>query len=123
MMTTNKAACIVFSADDLPPKEFNHTRPLYISVICLGYRVSSVQLDNDSLLNICPLSIIVVLGFAPLDFGPSIQTMSAYDNTQKEVMGTLTIDLLIDSTILSILFQVLRIFASFNLLLGRLWIH
>ena len=38
-------------------------------------------------------------------------------------MGTLTIDLLIDPTIFSILFQVLRIPAFFNLLLGRPWIH
>ena len=38
-------------------------------------------------------------------------------------MGTLTIDLLIRLTIFSILFQVLRIPTSFNLLLGRPWIH
>ena len=38
-------------------------------------------------------------------------------------MGTLTIDLLIGPTTFSILFQVLRIPASFNLLLGRPWIH
>ena len=38
-------------------------------------------------------------------------------------MGTLTIDFLIKLTIFSILFQVLRIPTSFNLLLGRPWIH
>ena len=38
-------------------------------------------------------------------------------------MSTLTIDLLISPTIFSILFQVLRIPASFNLLLGQPWIH
>ena len=38
-------------------------------------------------------------------------------------MGTLVIDLQIGPAIFSTLFQVLRILASFNLLLGRPWIH
>ena len=80
-------------------------------------------MDNGSALNVCPLATAIALGFAPSDFGPSTQTVRAYDSTQREVMGTLTIDLLIGPTTFSILFQVLRIPASFNLLLGRPWIH
>ena len=118
LMTVDSATCIVFSADDLPLEGSDHTRPLYISVVCSSHRVSSVLLDNDSTLNICPLATVVTLGFAPSDFGPSTQIVRAYDNTQREVMGTLTIDLLIGPTTFSILFQVLRIPASFNLLLG-----
>ena len=98
MMTTDRATCIVFSADDLPLKGSDHTRPFYIIVVCSGHRVPSILLDNGSTLNVCPL---------------------AYDSTQREVMGTLTIDVLIGSTTFSILFQVLRIPASFNLLLGQ----
>ena len=123
MMTVDRATCIVFSVDDLPPEGFDHTRPLYITVVCSGHRVSSVLLDNGSALNVCPLATAIALGFAPSDFGPSTQTVRAYDSTQREVMGTLTIDLLIGPTTFSILFQVLRILASFNLLLGRPWIH
>ncbi|KAL6338540.1 hypothetical protein AAG906_020646 [Vitis piasezkii] len=113
MMTADRATCIVFSADDLPPEGSDHNCPLYITVVCSGHRVSSVLLDNGSALNVCPLATAIALGFAPSDFGPSTQT----------VMGTLTIDLLIGPTTFSILFQVLRIPASFNLLLGRPWIH
>ena len=109
--------------DDLPLEGSDHTRPLYITVDCSGHRVSSVLLDNGSAVNVCPLATAIALGFAPSDFGPSTQTMRAYDSTQREVMGTLTIDLLINSTIFSILFQVLRIPTSFNLLLGQPWIH
>ncbi|RVW25048.1 Transposon Tf2-2 polyprotein [Vitis vinifera] len=123
MMTADRATCIVFSADDLPPEGSDHTRPLYITVVCSGHRVPSVLLDNGSALNVFPLATAIALGFAPSDFGPSTQTVRAYDSTQREVMGTLTIDLLIGPTIFSILFQVLRIPASFNLLLGRPWIH
>ncbi|KAL6334405.1 hypothetical protein AAG906_014983 [Vitis piasezkii] len=75
-------------------------------VVCSSHRVSSILLDNDSALNVCPLATVVALGFAPSDFGPSTQIVRAYNNTQREVIGTLTIDLLIGSTTFSILFQI-----------------
>ncbi|RVW60418.1 Transposon Ty3-I Gag-Pol polyprotein [Vitis vinifera] len=62
----------------------------------------SVLLDNSSTLNVCPLATAIALGYAPSDFGPSTQTVRAYDSTRREV---------------------LRIPTSFNLLLGRPWIH
>ncbi|RVW17920.1 hypothetical protein CK203_115119 [Vitis vinifera] len=95
MMTAGRATCIVFSDDDLPPDA----------------------------LNVCPLATAIALGFAPSDFGPSTQTVRAYDSTKREVMGTLMIDLQIGPATFSTLFQVLRIPTSFNLLLGRPWIH
>ena len=80
-------------------------------------------MDNGSALNVCPLATAIALGFAPSDFGPSTQTVRAYDNTKREVMGTLVIDLWISLATFFTLFQVLRIPTSFNLLLGRPWIH
>ena len=88
MMTTSRATCIVFSDDDLSPEGSDHTRSLYISVGCSGHRVSSVLLDNGSILNICPLVTAIALGYMPSNFGPSTQTVRAYDSTKREVMGT-----------------------------------
>ena len=34
ILTVDKATCIVFSDDDLPPEGSGHIRPLYISVAC-----------------------------------------------------------------------------------------
>ena len=122
-LTADRATCIVFSDDDLPPEGSDHVRPLFIDVACSGCRVLSVLLDNGSTLNVCPLVIAIALGFSPSDFGPSIQTVRAYDETQRTVMGTLTTHVMISPVRYSILFQVLRIQSSFNLLLGRPWIH
>ncbi|RVW56732.1 hypothetical protein CK203_095701 [Vitis vinifera] len=97
--------------------------PLYISIGYLGHRVLSVILDNGSALNICPLATTIALGYASSDFGPFTQTVKAYDNTKREVIGTLEIELLIGLTIFPTMFQVLRIPTSFNLLLGRPYIH
>ena len=123
MLTTGRASCIVFCEDDLPPEGLDHTRPLHISVGCLGRRVPSVLLDNGSALNVCPLATAIALGYGPIDFEPSTQTVRAYDSTRREVMGTLTLELMIGPIIFQVLFQVLRIPVSFNLLLGRPWIH
>nr|CAN65407.1 hypothetical protein VITISV_033339 [Vitis vinifera] len=79
--------------------------------------------DNGSALNVCLLSTAITLGYGPSDFRSSTQTVRAYDNTRREVMGTLEIEPMIGPTTFVTVFQVLRIPTSFNLLLGRPWIH
>ncbi|KAL6323718.1 hypothetical protein AAG906_002186 [Vitis piasezkii] len=86
-LKADRATCIVFSDDDLPPEGSDHVRPLFIDVACLGRRVSYVLLDNGSTLNVCPLVTTIALGFSPSDFGSSTQTVRAYDGTQRTVMG------------------------------------
>ena len=81
----------MFSDDDLPLDGLDHVCPLYITVGCSGHRVPSVLLDNGSALNVYPLATAIALGFAPSNFGPSTQTVRAYDSTKREVMGTLMI--------------------------------
>ncbi|RVW64085.1 hypothetical protein CK203_051100 [Vitis vinifera] len=58
-----------------------------------------------------------------LDNGSALNTVRAYDGTQRTVMGTLSTHVMIGPVSYSIVFQVLRIQSSFNLLLGRPWIH
>ena len=123
MLTTEKATCIVFFADDLPLEGSDHIRPFYNMVGCSGCHVSSVLLDNDSALNVCLLDTTIALEFRPYDFTPSTKTIRAYDSTRREVLGTLTLVLLIGSVTFPTLFQVLRIPTSFDLLLGQPWTH
>ena len=122
-LTADRATCITFSNNDLPPEGLSHVRPLFIDVACSGRRVPSVLLDNGSALNVCPLVTAIALGFSPSDFGPSTQIVKAYDRTQMTFLGTISTHVMIGPVIYSILFQVLRIQSSFNLLLGRPWIH
>ena len=103
-MMADRATCIVFSDDDLPPKDSNHTRTLYITVGCSSHIVPSVLLKNGSALNVCPLATAIALGYAPSDFGTSTQTVRAYDSTKRVVMGTLMIELLISLVTFPILF-------------------
>ena len=104
-LTVDRATCIVFSDNDLPPEISDHVHPLLIGVACSGHRVSSDLLDNDSALNVCPLVTAIALGFSPSDFGPSIQIVRAYDGTERTVLGTLTAHVMIGPVRYSILFQ------------------
>ena len=81
ILTTDRTTCIVFSNDDLPTEGSSHIRPLYINVACSVHRVSTLLLDNSSALNVCPLATAIALGFSPSNFGPSTQTIRAYDET------------------------------------------
>ena len=83
----------------------------------------SVLLDNCSALNVYLLVTAIALGFSPTDLEPSSQTTRAYDGTERMIMGTLSTHVMIRPVRYSILFQVSRIRSSFNLLLGRSWIH
>ncbi|KAL6311986.1 hypothetical protein AAG906_011628 [Vitis piasezkii] len=79
--------------------------PLYITVGCSGRRVLSSHRQRLTISNVCPLATAIALGFAPSNFGPSTQTVRAYDSTKREVMGTLMIDLQIAGAIPSSLHQ------------------
>ena len=103
-LTADRVTCIVFSDDDLPHEGSDHVCPLFIDVACSSRRVPSVLLDNGSALNVYPLVTAIALGFSPSDFGASIQTVRAYDETQGTVMGTLTTHVMIGPVRYSILF-------------------
>ena len=117
MMMADRATCIVFLDDDLPPEGLDHTRLLYISVGCPGQRVPYFLLDNGSALNVCPLATAIALGYTLSDFSPSTQTVRAYDSTRREVIGTLEIDYWLVQPLLSPCFR----FWGFLRLLTCFW--
>jgi len=44
-----------------------------------------------SAINVCPSRTAYAIGLKPADFVPIAQVMRTYDNTSKEVMGTVKI--------------------------------
>ncbi|XP_077221648.1 uncharacterized protein LOC143855417 [Tasmannia lanceolata] len=112
-----------FTDEDLTLEGRNHSRPLRVTVFCNEKKVPEVVVDNGSALNVCPLSTANALGFEPGDFIPSEQGILAYDGTRCDVVGTLATEIQIGGGMFEIEFQVLDIKPSFNLLLGRPWLH
>ena len=62
-LIADRATCIVFFNDDLPPEGSDHVQPLFIDVAYSGRWVSYVLLDNGSAMNVCPLVTAIALGF------------------------------------------------------------
>ena len=96
---------------------------MYIIVDAKGKRIPIVQIDDGSALNVFPLKNASCLGLSIKDFVPTDQHVRAYDNSRREVLGTVTLELIIGPLIMNMEFQVLNIGSRFNMLLGQPWIH
>src|SRR2546430_10414354 len=81
-----------------------------------------VLVDNGLALNVCPLRVASCLGLEVSDFTPSDQMVKACDNTQREILGVVTLSVTIVPSRMEIPFQVIDVSKSFNFLLGRPWI-
>ncbi|KAH7838310.1 hypothetical protein Vadar_024854 [Vaccinium darrowii] len=114
---------VVFTEKDLPPEGAGHNKPLHITLKCKEKWVPIVLLDNGSALNVCPLRTAYCLGFKNKDFQPSNLGVRAYDNTRRDVIGTIQTGIAIGDFETNVEFHVLDIPSSFNLLLGRPWLH
>ena len=79
---------LAFFDEDLPPKGATHTRPLQVTIECMGAKVSMVLIDNGSTLNVCPFRTALTVGLDMETIIPSPLTVRAYDNTLRKVMGT-----------------------------------
>ena len=114
---------LTFSDKELPPEGTNHNKPLYISVECRDKWIPVVLVDTGSAINVCPTRTAYAIGLKPVDFVPTTQVIRAYDNTSREVMGTVKIQTKVGPGQHSIEFHILDVPATFNLLLGRPWLH
>ena len=114
---------ISYSDKDLTKKGKHHNDPLHIIVDAKGKRIPMVLIDDGSALNVCPLKTTSCLGLSIEDFVSTDQHVRAYDNSRREVLGTMTLELTIGPMIKKVEVQVLNIASCFNMLLGRPWIH
>ncbi|RVW93377.1 hypothetical protein CK203_022397 [Vitis vinifera] len=74
-----------------------------IHMMTAGRATCIIFFDDD----LTPDATAIALGYAHSDFGPSTQTVRAYDSTRREVMGTLEIELLIGPATFVTVFQVI----------------
>lgn len=114
---------LTFFHKELPSEGLAHNKLLYISMECREKWVPVVLVDTGSAINVCPSCTAYVVGLKPMDFVPTDQVIRAYDNTRKEVMGTVKVLVQVGPSEQEIEFHILNVPATFNLLLGRPWLH
>jgi hypothetical protein len=113
----------IFSDADLPNGGASHNDALYIVVEARGTRISHVLIDGGASLNICPQQIARTMDIRQADLTPSSIFIHGYDGTGQPCLGCICLELNISETYHQVLFHVVDIEPSFNLLLGRPWIH
>ena len=112
-----------FSDEDLSSKRATHTRPLQITIECMGAKVLMVLIDNGSALNVCPFRTVLTIGLDMKTIIPSPLIVRAYDNTSRKIMGTFKAPCKIGPTKTVVEFHVMDITPNYNLFLGRAWLH
>ncbi|XP_069148037.1 uncharacterized protein [Solanum lycopersicum] len=85
--------------------------------------INKALVDAGSGLNICPLSTLTRLGVDSAKIQTWKMNVRAFDGSQSGTIGEITLDMLIGPVTFPIALQILDIPSSYNLLLGRPWIH
>ncbi|XP_074300472.1 uncharacterized protein LOC141631743 [Silene latifolia] len=114
---------IIFSDDDIPPFGANHNLALYITVKCMKKSIPMVLVNDGSEVNVIPLKTAHKLGIKEANLVPTNQGVCAYDGTRCKDAGVITLTIATKPFERQASFQVVDIDASFNMLLGRPWIH
>ena len=78
----------IFSDEELHPEGATHTRPLQITIECIGAKVPMALIGNGSVMNVCPFRTTLTIGLDVETIIPSPSTVRAYDNTSWKVIGT-----------------------------------
>ncbi|XP_070025353.1 uncharacterized protein [Nicotiana sylvestris] len=114
---------VTFSDDELLVEGTEHNRALYLMVICENSVVTRVLVDNGSSANICPLSTLSNLKVEDERIHKNTICVWGFDGGGKVSVGDIMLELMIGLVEFTMEFQVLDIAVSYNLLLGRPWIH
>ncbi|XP_070008312.1 uncharacterized protein [Nicotiana sylvestris] len=114
---------VTFSDDELPVEGTEHNKALYITVKCKDSVVTRVLVDNGSSSNICLLSTLNKLKVDDERIHKNSICVRGFDGGEKDSVGDIVLELTIGPVEFTMEFQVLDVAISYNLLLGRPWIH
>ncbi|KAK9996770.1 hypothetical protein SO802_021456 [Lithocarpus litseifolius] len=110
---------LTFSDEDLLLEEATHTRPLQITIECMGDKVPVVLIDNRFALNVCPFRTTLTIDQDIETIISSFLTIRAYGNTSRKVMGDFKAPCKISPLEIIVEFYIMDITLNYNLLLGR----
>ncbi|CAL9017106.1 unnamed protein product [Prunus brigantina] len=116
-------AAITFGEDDflLGPK--SHNRPLYVTGEVGGTTINRILLDCGSAVNLIPLKTLHAIGMSARQLSPSMLTIQGFNQLGQKAMGSIALQMEIGDLYSDALFHVIDADTSYNVLLGRPWLH
>ncbi|CAN6472331.1 unnamed protein product [Victoria cruziana] len=102
-----------------------HTNALHLRVSVFGFSISKVLIDGGASVNVCPLRTIQEIGIRRNQIEPSIIDITRFDGHSQTPLGKviLSVSIIRQDVDHKIEFHVIDVDTSYNLLLGRPWIH
>lgn len=93
-----------FSDEEIPVGNCDQPKQLNRTLQHRDFRVPLVLIDNGSALNVCPLRTATRMGVDPTSFRPSSLIVRAFDNSRREVIGEVYLDITIGPATFAVTF-------------------
>ncbi|XP_060210755.1 uncharacterized protein LOC132637725 [Lycium barbarum] len=114
---------ITFTNDEFPVEGAEHNKALHLTVKCEEHYVKRVMIGGGSGVDICPLCTLQSLKISTDRIRTNNVCVRAFDRAKRDTIGEIDLTLKIRLVDFEITFQVIDMDTSYNLLLGRPWIH
>ncbi|PIN01384.1 hypothetical protein CDL12_26105 [Handroanthus impetiginosus] len=112
-----------FTDDDLLLGSKPHNKPLFVAGYAQERRVNRILIDGGSVVNILPLRMMVELGISMDELASSRLMIQGSNQGGQRALGIIRIQLLMDDMSSTALFHIIDAKTSYNMLLGRPWLH
>ena len=120
METTNP---ITFTDEDMKGEHPDHRRPLYLMAIINGVQIKRALVDTRASLNLIALSTLEAVGLAGRRIlGAPIEIIK-FERSVESTEGYVQLALRVGPIVTLTRFHVINSEASYNVLLGRPWLH
>ncbi|KAG9446452.1 hypothetical protein H6P81_012580 [Aristolochia fimbriata] len=103
--------------------EKSHNRPLFVSGAIKDRWINHILLDSGSAVNILPIWTLKNVGLVANDLQDSSLMIQGFNQEGQRALGTIKLELLIGDMTSHVLFHVIDARTSYNVLLGRPWLH
>ncbi|CAI9771374.1 unnamed protein product [Fraxinus pennsylvanica] len=100
-----------------------HLRPLYVKALVNGIPVAKVLIDNGEAINTIPSRMMRKFAKIESDMIPTEVILTSFDGGTISTKGVMPLDITIGTTTRTTVFFVIDGPTSYNVLLGRDWIH
>ncbi|KAL0439607.1 UNVERIFIED_CONTAM: Transposon Tf2-12 polyprotein [Sesamum latifolium] len=114
---------ITFTDEDLLLGSKPHNHHLFIAGYVRDQKVNRILIDGGSAVNILPLGILKELGISIDELSNSRLMIQGFNQGGQRAIGIVRIQLTMGDMMSTALFHVIDTKTSYNMLLGRPWLH
>ena len=114
---------LTFTNEDLLLGSKPHNRPFYVSGYACEQKINRILIDGGSTVNILPKMTMRRLGLIMEELSHSHLVIQGFNQGGQHAISMIHLELIIGELTSNVLFHVIDARTTYNMLLGRPWIH